>query len=64
MVATSDSKYIFLYGGIYNNTFYDDIWRYHVESKVWEELTTYGIESITRKVNLWDGSVLELELEV
>ncbi len=58
----SGQNMIYLFGGKYydekNKPHYsNEIWRYYVKEKKWEDLTTIskGISSITRNVKLWNG---------
>jgi len=62
MTVSSDSKFIYLFGGIANNTLLNDLWRYSVESNLWEQLETEGVEAVHRSAQLWNGTELELSV--
>jgi hypothetical protein len=62
MVVDSDYKYIYLFGGLnyhkYNEDGKDaykyfamnDLWRYSIESNIWESINAKGIDYISRNV--------------
>ena len=32
------------------------MWKYYLEANKWEEVIPFGVNAVTRRVNLWDGN--------
>ena len=64
LVVSTDSNYLFLFGGLGKNLLYKDLWRYTVRTNTWQELQTYGISKVTRKVTTWNGTEYDLILNI
>ena len=62
MTVSADSKFIYVFGGISNNTLLNDLWRYSLEANLWEKLETEGVEAVHRSAQLWNGTLLELKV--
>lgn len=62
MVASRDNKYIYLFGGMYGEKYYNDLWRFTVYENVWERIDTLGITNIVRTISLWNGDIVEYEV--
>lgn len=63
-VASTDFESIYLFGGLGRNLLYKDLWKYRVLHNSWEELQTYGITKVTRKITTWNGTVYDLVLNI
>ena len=64
MVVSDDFSSVYLFGGIGNNTLYNDMWRYLVQENVWEKLIPYGISQVLRTVTTWNSSTYDLLLNI
>ena len=62
MTVSRDFKYIYVFGGMANNTMLNDLWRYSVEDNLWEQLETEGVEDVRRTASLWNDTALELSV--
>ena len=64
MVSDYSMENIYLFGGIIStldkiNEYKNDMWKYYTISDKWEQIIPFGVNSISRRVNLWDGSFLD-----
>mmetsp|Transcript_25368 Transcript_25368/g.22497 ORF Transcript_25368/g.22497 Transcript_25368/m.22497 type:complete len:282 (-) Transcript_25368:572-1417(-) len=64
MISDYAMENIYLFGGIVSeldevNVYKNDMWKYYTFSDKWEEIIPFGINSISRRVYLWDGSFLD-----
>ena len=64
MVVSSNYTAIYLFGGLGNNTLYNDIWKYWTYDNAWQKLVTYGIKQVSRTVTTWDNIKYELSRNI
>jgi Galactose oxidase, central domain/Kelch motif len=64
LVVSPDYEFMYLFGGLGNNTLYNDIWKYSTYTNTWEILNMYGIEIVTRNVSTWNGEVYEVLIDI
>ena len=68
MVVDSNFEYIYLFGGMSldeneKNTLLNDLWRFSISSKIWEQLNTLGILNVYRNIMYWDGTNITVSIE-
>lgn len=67
MISDYGLENIYLFGGITSeldetNVYMNDLWKYYTIADKWELIIPFGINSISRRVNLWDGTFLDREV--
>jgi hypothetical protein len=67
MISDYALESIYLFGGITSeldvtNVYKNDMWKYYTIADKWELIIPFGINSISRRVNLWDGTFLDREV--
>lgn len=67
MISDYAMQNLYLFGGIKTildevNEYQNDMWKYYALSDKWEEVIPFGINSISRRVNLWDGTFLDRDV--
>lgn len=62
MVVSGDMKNAYLFGGNVGIEYFNDLWRFNLYENVWEEIQTLGISTIVRKIQLWNGQIIEYEV--
>ena len=67
MISDYNNETIYLFGGIKSNLdstndYMNDMWRYYTLSDKWEEVIGLGINTITRRINLWDGTFIDRQV--
>ena len=64
MISDYALENLYIFGGIVSdldnvNVYKNDMWKYYTFSDKWEEIIPFGVNSISRRVNLWDGTFLD-----
>ena len=67
MISDYSMENLYLFGGIYSkldstNVYKNDMWKYYTLANKWELIVPFGINSISRRVNLWDGTFLDRDV--
>jgi hypothetical protein len=67
MISDYQKENIYLFGGIISelentSVYKNDIWKYYTLADKWELMIPLGINSISRRIFLWDGTFLDRDV--
>jgi hypothetical protein len=54
---------LYLFGGLNNGTYSNELWRFNVLASSWVSLQSLGIKSVQRSIVTWTGEVIELQVD-
>lgn len=63
LTASPDNTKLYLFGGITNGKYLNNLWAFKIYSPSWEEFQTLGIKSVLRTITLWTGEDIEIEVD-